>query len=371
MICRKCGREVPEGPFCLQCGASQAEEKKKATKRGNGQGHVWKRGKTWYAQVTLYTRTEQRPDGSLRLVQKRRTRGGFATKRDALAALEALRGPQARVCPALLHYWENYERNELPKLSKDRQTGMRKARERLDSLMGRRPDALTILDLQSCVDENASTYYTAKDMKTLLSHLWKPAMADQFVSVDLPGFLSLPELEEKEGEPFTEAEVRALWGAWSGGVELSGHILLMIYSGMMPGELLRCRVDQIDLEACEIRGCGLKTAKRKEVPIVFPDSLKPLVEALIAAADGPKLLHINRDNFYTRYYEALEAAGVRRLPPYSCRHTTGTEAARANLAAPIVQNIMRHARITTTQRYVHLGSQDAHDGINRLNTGKR
>ena len=140
----------------------------------------------------------------------------------------------------------------------------------------------------------------------------------------------------------------------------------MIYSGMMPGELLNCRLDQIDLEACEIRGCGLKTSHRKAIPIVFPEFLRPVVASLTETAHGTKLLHINRDNFYKRYYEALETAGVRRLPPYSCRHTTGTEAARANLAAPIVQNIMRHARITTTQRYVHLGAQDAHDGINRL-----
>ena len=365
MICRKCGREVPEGPFCLQCGAAQTVEKKR-TRRGNGEGHVWKRGKSWYAQVTLYTRAEQRPDGSLRLVQKRRTRGGFATKREALAALETLRGPQVRNCPTLLQYWENYERNKLPKLSRDRQSAARKARERLDSLMGCRPDVLTILDLQNCVDENARTYYTAKDMKTLLSHLWKLALADQFVSVDLPAFISLPELEEKEGEPFTELEVGALWKAYSDGVDLSGHILLMIYSGMMPGELLNCRLDQIDLEACEIRGCGLKTSHRKAIPIVFPEFLRPVVASLTETAHGTKLLHINRDNFYKRYYEALETAGVRRLPPYSCRHTTGTEAARANLAAPIVQNIMRHARITTTQRYVHLGAQDAHDGIHRL-----
>lgn len=366
MICVKCGAEVPDMKYCGACGWNQEKPVKTRTKRGNGQGRVWKRGKTWYAQVTLYTTTEQREDGTVRLVQKRRTRGGFATKKDALAALEGLRGPQARMCPTMQHYWELYESNALEKLSKDRQAAYKIARKRMDGIMGRKADSLTVADLQRVVDDKAESYYPARDMKSLLSHLFKLAMADQFVSVNLSNFIVLPTLEEKESEPFTEQEVKDIWKSYSDGSTYAGYILLMIYSGMMPGELMACRVENIDLDACEIRGVGKKTKVRKETPIVFPDFLRPVVEDLASKAGDGKLLRINKDRFYVVYYETLEAAGVRRLPPYSCRHTTGTEAARANLAAPIIQQLMRHAKITTSQRYIHLASDAAHSAANSL-----
>ena len=366
MICVKCGAEVPDLPYCGLCGWKQSQEPKAKTKRGNGQGRVWKRGSSWYAQVTLYSYAETREDGSLRQVQKRRTKGGFKTKKAALAALESLRGPQGRDCPTLLHYWQLYESGALGKLSADKQTAYRAARRRWDSLMGRKVDSLSVADLQRVLDAEASTFYPARDMRSVISHLFQLAMADQFVTVNLSKFLSLPTLEEAESEPFTGLEVQTLWNSYGKGNTFLGYVLLMIYSGMMPGELLACRVEDIDTEACEIRGVGKKTKVRRESSIVFPDPLRPLVESLIQTAGSGKLLKINKDNFYKVYYAALETAGVRKLPPYSCRHTTGTEAARANLSAPVIQLLMRHSKITTTQRYIHLASDAAHGAVNAL-----
>ena len=34
------------------------------------------------------------------------------------------------------------------------------------------------------------------------------------------------------------------------------------------------------------------------------------------------LIGMNQDIFYKEYHAALQRAGVRDLPPYSCRHTT-------------------------------------------------
>ncbi len=45
MICRikKCGKEIPEeSSFCLYCGASQVAKKRRARKRANGEGSVYK-----------------------------------------------------------------------------------------------------------------------------------------------------------------------------------------------------------------------------------------------------------------------------------------------------------------------------------------
>ena len=83
MICRKCHREAPEGPYCALCGAKQSvspKTEKAVRHRGNGMGTVFKRGKTWTAQRTLYITVDE--NGKRH--RKYATKSGFATKRDAI-----------------------------------------------------------------------------------------------------------------------------------------------------------------------------------------------------------------------------------------------------------------------------------------------
>lgn len=360
MICRRCSKTAPDGLYCVFCGAKQ-DVPRNVKKRGNGTGTAFKRGKTWTAQVTRYTTVE---DG--KYVRKYATKGGFATKRDALSYIAQLRSANIRKVPTLLDLWQVYEENDLPKLSKDKQTAYKKARQRLEPIIGRKVDALTTADLQACVNENSNSYYTARDMKSLLSHLYRRAGADQFVPANLSRYIVLPDLEEKEPEPFTEEEVDRMWTAYANGDTFVGYLLLMIYSGMMPAELFACQTSMIDLEKCEIYGCGKKTKTRKNNSIVFADVVRPVVEELMS--EGEYLCPWKKNDWYEEYHRAVQRVGVRDLPPYSCRHTTGTEAARKNLSASIIQQIMRHAKITTSQRYIHLGTGEAHDGINKLMT---
>ena len=86
----------------------------------------------------------------------------------------------------------------------------------------------------------------------------------------------------------------------------------------------------------------------------------------MAHTPGEKLIRINKDNFYTVYYAALERAGTRRLTPYSCRHTAGTLLADANVRPALVQSVMRHASYASTQRYIHESVDHALTAVNAL-----
>ena len=327
-------------------------------KRGNGQGTAFKRGNTWTAEITDYYFNR---DG--KRLRKKKTKGGFATKTEALAYCSQLRATQ-RVVPSLLDLYTQYEENNLPKLSKDKQFAYKKARERLESIIGRKIDTLTTADLQNVVNSESNSYYTAKDMKTLLSHLYQNACANQFVPVNLSHYIVLPKLEEKEPEPFTSDEVDKLWDAFANGDTFVGYLLLMIYSGMMPAELFACQKSMIDLDKCEIYGCGKKT--RKSSVIVFAEVVRPVVEELTQLYEGELLFPRHKTEWYEEYHAATARVGIRDLPPYSCRHTTGTESARQNLSASVIQKIMRHSKITTSQRYIHLGAEDVHRGLNSI-----
>ena len=358
MLCQKCEKSIPsDAVFCPYCGKKLSGERT-PRKRGNGTGTVFKRGRSWYAQVTLYYSGTKR---------KYSTKGGFATKKDAVLYLDTLRqNTTTRKVPTLLDLYTVYEKTDMPKLSQDKQTAYRIARTRLEAIIGRRIDLLTTAQLQEAVDENASTYYTARDMKTLLSHLYKKALPDQFVTQNLSQYISLPQNKESEAEPFSETEVKTMWDAFADGDTFVGYLLLMIYSGMMPGELLACRKDQIDLDHCEIHGIGKKTKIRKEAALVFSKQVRPVVEELISSAEGDMLVSVAKNAWYDEYHKTTARIGIRDLPPYSCRHTTGTLAAEQNLNAAIIQKVMRHAKITTSQRYIHLGETVTHDALDTI-----
>ena len=151
---------------------------------------------------------------------------------------------------------------------------------------------------------------------------------------------------------------------------IAAAMLVMIYSGMMPGELLALRKDMVDLERCEIIGVGKKTKVRKESALVFADCVKPVLSALMDSSPSDKVICRQKDQWYKDYHEAVRSMGIRDLPPYSCRHTTGTEAARLGLNAPTIQKVMRHAKITTSQRYIHLGDDTVRNALNQMDANK-
>lgn len=336
-------------------------------KRGNGQGSARKRGKTWTAIWTLGTVVE---DGRLR--QIRQTKGGFRTKTEALAYAA---NPPSTVTtdrvPTLQDYWETWSTTSLPKMSKSKQTAYKIAKRKVERLMLLPVDKLNIKLLQDAVDAKASTYYPAKDIKTLLTHLYKRAVAEGWVTNNLAEFIELPTLEEEELQPFNENELRSFWDAYGTGDIFVGYILLMIYTGMMPGELVRLKKDMIDWDAREIRGCGLKTKKRKETPIVFPEIISPVLLDLCQQSKSRigNVLCMTKDRFYPAFHDALSRCGVRDLKPYSCRHTTATALALGNIAPSVIQEVMRHTKFSTTQRYIHPDMTAAHAAVNTMEKG--
>ena len=325
--------------------------------RGNGQGTAYRRGRTWTARVVVGWKVAE--DGHA--IPIYRTKGGFERKKDALDYIPTLKQekPKAKA-PKLIDYWNTYHGGEFQQLSKSKQTAYSGAWKKLAPIHYRPVDQLTVAEIRDNVSRVASTYYTVRDCKTVLTRLFALAGADGWCNKDLPSYIVLPKLAEKERQVFADTEQLNLWKLYESGDIRAAIPLLMIYTGMMPGEMQRLKVENIDLDNRKITGIGMKTKVRKESPVFLPNDILPVVEDLIANAQPSGYLWPrNEDKWYADYYAALEAAGCRRLEPYCCRHTTATRlAVTENIAPQTIRRMMRWSTAKMLDRYAHPNEAD-------------
>ena len=344
-------------------------------KRPNGTGNVYKpTGRnTWTARVVDHWEKSEGSVSGIKPVWK--TKGGFRSKKDAINYLPIIiaQAPKAtkKTAPTLESYWASYETNDLPKLSKSKQTAYRIAWNRLEGIHNYPVDMITVGILRDTVSAASDSYYPARDCKVLLSHLFKLAGADGWASKDLPSYIVLPDLEEKEREVFSLEEQEALWHVYESGNIDACIPLAMIYTGMMPGELYDLKTENIDLESGKIEGAGKKTKVRKASPIYIPKDVVPVFQDLISAAQPSGYLFKRMEDVWRhRYYAALEAAGCRKLEPYCCRHSMATRLAITEGIAPqTVQRIMRWSSTKMLDRYAHPDSEDVKTAVEKVKRG--
>lgn len=368
MLCKKCARELPAGAqWCCWCGVNQAAPNRKrgVKRRGNGQGSVYKRGRYWQAEAVIGRTAEG--------VRIRRYKSGFETKKAALEYLPTLiKNPVQAPSRArtVEYYYESWKKSDSPALSKSKQCAYRIAWRKMEAIRHFPISALSVVLLRDLVADEAPTHYPARDMKTLLSKILTLAMADQLLTVNIADFIPLPPKNESEQQPWDDNEIRIIWEAYDEGDVVAAYLLLMIYTGMMPGELDRCTKSMIHLDERKIIGAGIKTDVRKETPIVLAEIIVPVIQQILtytADGDDQRILYTDRWSFYDAYHAFTAAQGIRDLPMYSCRHTTATAlAVGTNVAPSIIQKIMRHAKFTTTEHYIHPDSTDALAGVNKL-----
>lgn len=380
MNCEKCGKSFQDDAvFCPYCGKKLGNfPSKRKPKRGNGQGTAFKRGSTWTAQVTVGMRDLppidlKNPPPEARKPRQtiRRSKGGFRTKAEALAYCATLKATGSAIrpqIPRLEHYWTIYSSGEMERLSGSTKTAYRIAWRKLESLHYSKMDAISVHDLRRAVSETCKSYDTAKDCQSLLSHLFELAAADGYANKDLPSFIVLPEQVEKEREAFTAEEQTKIWNLYESGDRDAAIPLVLIYTGMMPGEARQLTVGNIDLENRIITGAGMKTKVRKRTPIVLAMSIIPVVQDLVDnALPSGRLWSKDKETWYKHYYNAIEAAGCRKLSPYCCRHTTATALAITEGIAPqTVKKVMRWSSTRMLDRYAHPSQQDALNAVDSI-----
>jgi integrase/recombinase XerD len=149
----------------------------------------------------------------------------------------------------------------------------------------------------------------------------------------------------------------------------------LAYSGLRVAELCSLKRDDVSFEKKTVTVHLGKGEKSREIPIA-QGALDPLSAYLRAglrqeaapwlfhAPDGSKL-STQRVRVLVRRYAAL--AGIKRpVSPHMFRHALATNLIAKGCPLPFVQRQLRHSRIETTMRYLHLSDQAQRENYERF-----
>lgn len=168
--------------------------------------------------------------------------------------------------------------------------------------------------------------------------------------------------------PLTSAEVAQFWESFHTFRDLA-LVGLMLYDGLRSCEVLALQLADVRLSEGQILVRG-KGNKQRLLPL--PQDIGEVLQKYLwlerPPAAFPALFVCLKGRSRGT---AFSAAGLRSLfryhrriseipqaNPHRFRHTFGADMARAGIALPALQQLMGHAQIRTTMRYVQLAPED-------------
>ena len=138
-------------------------------------------------------------------------------------------------------------------------------------------------------------------------------------------------------------------------------VLEMLYAtGLRVSELASLNLDAVDREARTVRVLG-KGGKERMVPYGAP-AARALDAYLGRRATARGAVFVNQRggrlsvrSIHTLVRRAARAAGVtRRVSPHTLRHTFATHLLDRGADLRVIQELLGHSRLSTTQRYTHV-----------------
>lgn len=377
MVCRKCSRDLPEDAvYCCYCGIKLSVGTQNSKAKGNGTGSIYRRSDRagWVVAWTVGHKVVTLPSGAVKANPVRKTKSGFKTKKAANEFLSAIiangEASMVKRTPTVAELYDQYENAPGKKPGSSTLTAYRTAfNRRINPAFGSlHIDVVTLKHMEKAI--KGLTYDPAKDVKDLMSKLFQRAIADGFVTVNPATLLALPEKDSKEIPAWHPLEIEKLWTTYGQGNRIAAACLLMIYTGMMPGELFQLKADMIDFEKRTIIGCGLKTKERKEKPIVLSDTVLPVLRDLAGTSPSRQgfVLGMNKDNFYDQFHEMKKALGIRaEVRPYSSRHSTATELELLGVSPSVIASVLRHKNYATTAKhYMDIPTDAALEAVGKI-----
>lgn len=182
------------------------------------------------------------------------TIGYYPTRQQAIQALSDYNKNPYEIDAGKVTFAEIYEKwsaKKFPGISRSNVNGYSASYKICSALYNMRFSEIKLTHLQSVVDNSGKNPPTLKKLKILFNQLFDFAVMNEVIPKDrhIVEYLEIGKQEKSTKHyRFTDEEIDALW-RWAEKNEYVQVILMMIYSGVRPGELFNVRRDLVDLES--------------------------------------------------------------------------------------------------------------------------
>lgn len=206
-----------------------------------------------------------------------------------------------------------------------------------------------------------------------MRQFYQYALRENLVSTDPSAQLESPALGRPLPKSLSEAEVEALLKApdeeTPEGLRDRAMLELLYATGLRVSELIGLRPDQLSLAQGVVRVIG-KGGKERLVPL--GDEAHHWITAYMRHA-RPQLLHekpgnflfvtrrgdgMTRQAFWYRIKKHAQTAGINKhLSPHTLRHAFATHLVNHGADLRVVQMLLGHSDLSTTQIYTHVARE--------------
>ncbi|MFZ5560984.1 MAG: site-specific tyrosine recombinase XerD [Pseudomonadota bacterium] len=210
-----------------------------------------------------------------------------------------------------------------------------------------------------------------------LRRFYRFHLAQNRIAADPTLNLESPKLGRPLPKDLAEADVEALLAVPAIDTPLGLRdraMLELLYAcGLRVSELVGLRIDQPNLRGGFLRVTG-KGSKERLVPmndtamdwlVRYVDEARPVLmaggatEALFPSREGE---FMSRQTFWYRIKQLGRAAGIMRpLSPHTLRHAFATHLLNHGADLRVVQMLLGHSDLSTTQIYTHIANQRLQD----------
>lgn len=360
-------------------------------KRENGKGTVYKlsgnRRKPYVAAKTIKCIMDKE---TCKYKQKRHIIGYYATEDEAYAALysfdmSTINEMSKLTFKEVFDYWSERKFQEI---SQSNISGYLASYKLCDSIKHMKFADIRLPHLQAVVDNSGKNYPTLKKLKILFNQLYSYAELHDIISKDKNKVehlnIGTPTKSDKHYR-FTDDEINTLW-RWSENNEYVQLILMLIYSGVRPGELFNVRRERVNLkEKSFYIDKGKNNNAIRKVPIhekvypFFEQWYNKGTEYLVTQLNGKKFRFDTNHGQYTDSYwtPLLKDMGIlqytndkgttKEHTPDDTRHTFTTMWQEKHLDEAMRRKIQGHSgKGIGEQVYTHFEFERLRAELNKL-----
>ncbi|MFK8075836.1 MAG: site-specific tyrosine recombinase XerD [Granulosicoccus sp.] len=240
-----------------------------------------------------------------------------------------------------------------------------------------RPELLSVKreDVMRCLAQRVSDGSSARSAARLLSALrrfYAWAVREGLLSEDPTALVRSPSIGRPLPKVLTESEVRALLDAPDTSTDVGQRdraMLELLYGcGLRVSELITLKVDQVRAAQGVMRVWG-KGNKERMLPMgdvavhwiniylkeARPSLMKGKTDALFLSNRGSAM---TRQAFWYRIRAHGVSAGIKTaLSPHVLRHAFATHLVNNNADLRVVQLLLGHSSLSTTQIYTHVARE--------------